>query len=90
VNPTNAGDDASTALDIPNSSARQTPLTDAVPRSKDATLPRGVAQRGVSPDRHGCFGPTLPLAGAAWLWAGGGGGNGISTSVWRIMPISVE
>ena len=38
-------------------------------------------------DRHGCFGPPRPLAGAAWLWAGGGG---ISTSVWRIMTISVE
>jgi hypothetical protein len=38
-------------------------------------VPRGVAPRVVSPDRQGCFGPPLPLAGPAWLWAGEGGGG---------------
>jgi hypothetical protein len=42
---------------------RQTPLADAVTRSKDATVTRGGAPRVVSPDRHGCVGPPLALVG---------------------------
>ena len=41
-------------------------------------MTRGGAPRVVSPDRHGCFGPPLPLAGPAWLWAGGAAAESIS------------
>jgi hypothetical protein len=47
-------------------------------------FPKSAARRKTV---RGASAPPLPLAGAAWLWAGGGG---ISTSVWRIMSVSIE